>query len=171
MCEPRKRMQLMYHSAAISPRPHPATGEYRSPPVGGHHRQARRIAFGSYGPPPSASLAGCGVSTWRVRPPTDPGRGVRIEHCTSTAARGRSLGNAPPASAVIPARSDWRRASKWHGLVRCRLSASPANGRREPPHHVGGCEAAGVNKEPRPSVLQARPGSPQAFEPGVRTAS
>jgi hypothetical protein len=65
MCEPRKRMQLMLHSAAVSPRPHPATGEYRSPPVGGHHRQARRIAFGSYGPTPSASLAGCGVGTWR----------------------------------------------------------------------------------------------------------
>lgn len=111
MCEPRKRMQLMVHSAAISPRPHPATGEYRSPPVGGHPREARRIAFDSYGPPPNASVAGFGVSPWRVRPATDPARGVRIEHCTSTAARGRSLGNAPPASAVIPARSDWRRAS------------------------------------------------------------
>jgi hypothetical protein len=111
MCELRKRMQLLVHSAAISPRPHPATGEYQSPPVGGHHDQARRIAFDSYGPPPSASLAGYGVSTWRVRPPKDPGRGVLIACCTPTAALGRSLGNAPPATAVMPARSDGRRAS------------------------------------------------------------
>jgi len=57
------------------------------------------------------------------------------------------------------------------GRVRCRLPASPANGRRDPPHPVGRWEAAGVNKEPKPNVLQARPGSPQALEPGVRTTS
>jgi len=171
MCEPRKRMQLMSHSAAISPRPHPATGEYRSPPVGGHHRQARRIAFGSYGPTPSASLAGCGVGTWRgdTTDRSRPRRADRGLHVLGGS--GCWMGNTPPASAAILAHSDRRRASKCHGLVRCRLSASPANGRRDPPHLVGRCEAAGVNQEPRPSVLQTRPGWPQAFEPGVRTAS
>jgi hypothetical protein len=28
-------MQLIYHYTIITPRPHPTTGEYRSPPFGG----------------------------------------------------------------------------------------------------------------------------------------
>lgn len=56
-------------------------------------------------------------------------------------------------------------------LVRCKLPAWPADQRGDALDVGGGCEGAGVNTEPKPSVLQAGSGSLQAFEPGVRTAS
>jgi hypothetical protein len=100
MCERRKRMQLVSHSAAIRFRPHPTTGGYRAPPSGGHHREARRVTFCGFRPAPRACRAGWGQGTWpgaRRRAP-EWGRAYRAVAAT-TARGGHGLAARDPAPA------------------------------------------------------------------------